>query len=667
MMVTELAKRLCGAVGLLTALACQAAVAAPPLVEDFTRPANIEDVVLSPSGQHMAVLMRGSAARPQLVIMSLPPDGSGKAIAGFSDANITRVSWVNDDRLVFETFEDGAEIAEGGAGTYAINRDGSEMRQLIAWRGANFETGTSIHSRVLIYGWFLHSTLDDGSADVVVYRNVRDGRGEIKERPLARLNTRTGELRSLTAGMPAHSWQWLLDPKGEASVVVADRDGHDKIYWRDPAREGWTLLEDFDALASSDAFVPRYLDVDGRLLALARIGRDESALYAYDLKARKLNPEPLVALAGFDLNPTFEFDSRARRVLGLHFRADRPMTYWFNDKLDAFQRSIDAGLPKGRVNRLICGRCETTQFIVVHSQSDRQPGEYFVADRAKGTVVPVGKSRPWIDEAQQGRRTFHRIQTRDGLPMPVYITHPVGESATDALPAVLLVHGGPNVRGADTLWDAEAQFLASRGYRVIEPEFRGSTGYGWRHFRAGWKEWGLAMQDDLIDALRWAEKERLVDASRVCIMGASYGGYAALMGAIRHPGTYRCAISFAGVTDIDLMYSIHWSDISEHAKRYSMPQLIGDAETDAAKLRNASPLRRAGEIKIPVLLAHGSLDRRVPEDHARAFVKAARAGGVAIEEVNYVDEGHGWFLPKNHTDFFARVEKFLARALAKPE
>ena len=177
---------------------------------------------------------------------------------------------------------------------------------------------------------------------------------------------------------------------------------------------------------------------------------------------------------------------------------------------------------------------------------------------------------------------------RDGLPIPVYVTHPKGSTPKEPLPAVVLVHGGPWVRGSDRRWEAEAQFLASRGYRVLQPEFRGSEGYGFAHFRAGWQQWGLTMQDDLADAVQWAAAQGLVDPARVCIVGASYGGYAALMAPVRHPDRWRCAASFAGVTDIDLMFSSERSDVSERSKRYGYASLIGDPKADAAKLRQNS-------------------------------------------------------------------------------
>ncbi|HEY8708684.1 MAG TPA: prolyl oligopeptidase family serine peptidase [Burkholderiaceae bacterium] len=302
----------------------------------------------------------------------------------------------------------------------------------------------------------------------------------------------------------------------------------------------------------------------------------------------------------------------------------------------------------------------------MRSTSDRQPGEYFLFDRKQSSLQRIGAARPWIDESKQGHRSFHRLSARDGLQIPVYVTTPP-DATTQSRAAVLLVHGGPFLRGTDLDWHAEAQFFASRGYVVLEPEFRGSEGYGWRLFRAGWKQWGRAMEDDLADTVQWAAKQGLIDAGRVCIVGGSYGGYADLMGPIRSPGVYRCAVSLAGVTDIDLMYSVTWSDTSEDQRRYGMPQLIGDRNQDAVALARASPLQRVAEIKVPVLLVHGGVDRRVPIVHASKFVAAARNAGVAIEELVYPDEGHGFADPTNHADYLTHVERFLAKSLQEPQ
>ena len=220
-------------------------------------------------------------------------------------------------------------------------------------------------------------------------------------------------------------------------------------------------------------------------------------------------------------------------------------------------------------------------------------------DRVSGQLNPVGTGRPWIDPRTMATRDVVRIAARDGLSIPTLITHPrrttaMPQGAKVPAPMVVLVHGGPNVRGTRWGWEPSAQFLASLGYLVVEPEFRGSLGYGFRHFKAGWRQWGQAMQDDVTDVTRWAVERGLADPDRVCIAGASYGGYAALMGMIREPKLYRCAINWVGVTDMELLYTVPWSDTSEAAMGYSMPLLIGDPRQDQAMMRQQRGLLEPG-------------------------------------------------------------------------
>jgi dipeptidyl aminopeptidase/acylaminoacyl peptidase len=511
----------------------------------------------------------------------------------------------------------------------------------------------------------VHSTIDDGTDDVFVYRVVWDSIGDGKEALPARLNTVTGALRTLSHGIPDGTVGWLFDATHEPRVLTSYRKGRTTVYWRRPGDETWVAVAEFDQLAAN-AFAPWFVDRDGKIFVTAQPGGDTEGLYIFDPVAKRLDTEPVAIVAGYDLAPQPQVDTRTGQLVGLHFTADRPMSHWFDADLRRIQRSIDAALPPDRNNRLICGRCESARFIVIHSSSDRQPGEYFLFDRSKSSLQPIGASMAWIDEASQGRRSFHRVAARDGLQIPVYVTHPAGAAADSALPAVVLVHEGPWQRGSNLGWQAEAQFLASRGYRVIQPEFRGSMGYGFRHFKSGWKEWGRAMQDDLVDAVQWAAKQRLIDPARVCIMGRGYGGYAALMGPIASAGTYRCAASFSGVTDMALLYSITYSGYSQAALKYSMPVLVGDPEKDAQRMAAASPLKRVAEIKVPVMLAHGGSAGYVPMEHAVKFADAARRAGVEIEQVEYRYEGHGFNDPANLADYYRRLERFLEKSLQAP-
>lgn len=230
---------------------------------------------------------------------------------------------------------------------------------------------------------------------------------------------------------------------------------------------------------------------------------------------------------------------------------------------------------------------------------------------------------------------------------------------------MVLVHGGPFVRGGEWQWSPDGQFLASRGYVVIEPEYRGSTGFGMTHFMAGWKQWGLTMQDDVTDATHWAISQKLADPKRIAIAGASYGGYATMMGLVKEPNLYRAGINWVGVTDINLMYDVGWSDFDgSDWSRYGMPRLVGDQVKDAKQLEETSPLKQAARITKPVLMAYGGEDYRVPLPHGSKMRDALRAAGkVEVEWVVYPEEGHGWMLEANNVDFWTRVEKFLAKNL----
>ena len=341
---------------------------------------------------------------------------------------------------------------------------------------------------------------------------------------------------------------------------------------------------------------------------------------------------------------------------------------WFDARMKQVQADIDAKLPN-MVNLIgVAARAETP-WVLVNSYSDRQPRVLFLYNTETREFKKIGASRPRIAASEMAAVDLVQVKARDGLTIPAWLTVP-NDSKGKRLPLVVLVHGGPNVRGGDWSWRSGPQFLASRGYAVIEPEYRGSTGYGDQHFRAGWKQWGLAMQDDIADAARWAIAQGIADPKRICIAGHSYGGYATLMGLARDPELYQCGIDWAGVTDIELLYTGTWwssaSDVSASYKQYGMPALVGDRLKDAAQLEATSPLRLAARITQPLLLAYGGIDKRVPLYQGRKFYDAVKQTNKDVEWVVYEDEGHGWRQEKTNVDFWTRVEKFLERHIGKP-
>jgi dipeptidyl aminopeptidase/acylaminoacyl peptidase len=247
-------------------------------------------------------------------------------------------------------------------------------------------------------------------------------------------------------------------------------------------------------------------------------------------------------------------------------------------------------------------------------------------------------------------------RARDGLVIPAYLTLPADQEPKN-LPLVLLPHGGPHARDA-VGFDYFAQFLASRGYAVFQPNFRGSAGYGSEFLAKGFGQWGTGMQDDLTDGLQWLIGEGTVDPKRVCIVGGSYGGYAALMGAIRTPELYRCAVSWAGVTDVPAMMQHDKSQLLPERYRRWRNRVRGKGD---ANLKDVSPVRRAREVGIPVLLMHGTEDDNVPFRQATEFVKAMNKANKPIEFIQFEGTEHVLQKSDDRIRFLREVESFLAR------
>ncbi len=253
-----------------------------------------------------------------------------------------------------------------------------------------------------------------------------------------------------------------------------------------------------------------------------------------------------------------------------------------------------------------------------------------------------------------------RYKARDGLEIPAYLTIPKGSSGKN-LPLVMFIHGGPWVDGDEWGYNPDVQFLASRGYAVLQPNYRGTQHYGWKHFASSFKQWGLAMQDDVSDGVKWAVKEGIADAKRVCIYGGSYGGYATMMGLAKDPDLYKCAINYVGVTDLDLFINATWSDFAYSAISCATSSRRPSAiwSTDAARLHSTSPVELAAQIKAPVMMAYGASDVRVVPQHGFRMKAAMEKAGNTPQWIIAEGEGHGYRDPGNQVMFYGAMEKFL--------
>lgn len=633
-----------------------------PSVRTFFRHPDLSSAKLSPSGRWLAVGNSPNGLRVALVVIDLERKVEPKVVANFADADVDDFHWVNDERLVFDIvdLQSGLGDQRFQSGLFAVRRDGTEWRRLVRPNRDGVVSERSIGLPPLDYNHLLLSVPQTGGDEVVVGEYSWDARREVERIHPLRLNVVTGRSVPLAAGAPERVRQWVFDPKGEPRVAVRTIRGESEILWRGPTDTAWRSLIKQNANAMD--FRPISVDSAGQLFVSSAGPRGQSVLRRFDFAAGKAEAEPLVSTPGFDFRGSVVVDGAGARALGVRVHTDAESTVWFDPAMKKLQALADARFP-GRVNRLSCDSCAADRHVLVYSYSDQDPGSYWIYRPRENDWDRVGPRRSDVDAKHMGQLDFHRIKARDGHDLPLWVTVPAGKPAAPR-PAVVLVHGGPWVRGGFWNWDADAQFLASRGYVVVEPEFRGSLGYGFDHFKRGWKQWGTTMQDDVADALQWAIDKGLVDGKRVCIAGASYGGYATLMSLVRHPGLYRCGVAWVAVSDPRLLMADVWSsDIPIEARRHTLPEVIGDPEKDADMLRAATPAERAGEIKVPVLMAFGRQDRRVPLEHGQRMRSAMQAAGHAPEWVVYDDEAHGWLKVENRIDFWTRVERFLDKQL----
>jgi dipeptidyl aminopeptidase/acylaminoacyl peptidase len=521
------------------------------------------DVQLSPSGERIAAITPVKG-RQGLAVMDLA-DRKPRIAAVPDGYDIVSFTWVNDRRLVFFIADRQAPVGAGrGVALYAVDHDGGSATELV------FKRGVYVYVRML-------STLDDDSDDILIVAADLAIPSQWKRQypDVFRLNTRSGDAKLLTEDRPGDPTGWVADRAGVVRAAVStEKSAKYIVWWRASADSKWQKL--YEHAFDRAGIVPVAFDGDGSLIVASTVGRDSAALYRYDTQKMALGE--MLAGHPYASLSTLVYDRNKKKVVGVLYDDGTPRAAWFDDDWARLSATVDKALPDAS-NVLSRGRA---QRVLVKSSSDVDPGSWYLLDLDNRKMEFLLASRPDVRPSQMPKRQLIRYKARDGLEIPAYLTLP-RDREPHKLPMVLLVHGGPYVRGTRWTWGDEPAYLANLGYAVLQPEFRGSVGWGGKLFRAGWKQWGLAMQDDLVDGIDSLAAQGTIDPARVCIMGASYGGYATMMGLARDAGRYRCGINMAGVTDIGMMFTAAWSDLAysdfmNHGPAHAM---IGDPDRDA--------------------------------------------------------------------------------------
>lgn len=468
-----------------------------------------------------------------------------------------------------------------------------------------------------------------------------------------RLDLGTKKLEQV-AKNPGNVAGWAVDAHMQVRGALASTpEGGFDLLVRDAAEDDWRTLVSWDA---DDALTsgPVSFSLDGKSV--------------YLLDSRGANAAPLVEI-DIETGTTSTIAQDAQYDVGdvtIH-----PDTYAV--QMVSFVKAriehevIDPSIEEdiAQIEKLSTGdfgiynRTDADDIWLVGFNEDDKPFQYFAYDRSKKQGTFLFHNRPDLAKYSLTTMTPFEFKARDGLTVHGYLHLPMGSSGK-GLPTVLNVHGGPWHRD---VWgyDPEGQWLANRGYAVLQVNFRGSTGYGKEFLNAGDKEWGGKMHDDLVDAVKWAVDEGIADPARIAIYGGSYGGYAALAGATFTPDLFKCAVDIVGPSNlITFIETIppYWSTYLA-----MLHKRVGNPETEADFLNSRSPLFSVDKITIPVLIAQGANDPRVKQSESEQIVAAMKDKGIEYEYMLFPDEGHGFAKPENRLRFYAAAEKFLAKHL----
>lgn len=645
------------------------ATMAPPAIEEFVRRPQYTEMLASPSGRYLATT-RAISGRLNLVIIDLETRSSF-GITNFNDIDVGQVRWVGDERLVFSAIEinkpTGQEAPNAG-GLFTVSREGKDFRQLAntAAQLRRNETGGFV---ALSYQASIPGTTDEIIAAGAI--------GTDDSFELYRLNLLTGRYRLITAGRPANGIsRWVLDSKNAPLVAVAQgRSGSTLIhtYYRPNVESPWKEINRFDT-TKPPAFVPLAIEPDGKtLLISSNEGRANMAIFRYDPEKQQIL-ELVAEHPKYDLGASpmgqplssLVRDPVSGRLLGIRVDADTLQTVWLDEAAAKMQASVDASLP-ARTNLISSPR----KRLVVSSFSDRSPGKFYLFDSEAKRLEEIGPSRPWLEGKLAAVRSF-RLKTRDGLEIPSYYVLPANYKPGDRLPTIFHIHGGPFARDVvsggrfgSSFGVLEAQVLASRGYAVVLPNFRITPELGSSIYYAGFGTYGRQMLDDHEDAVTWAVAQGFADPKRLCISGASYGGYAALQALVRPSNPFSCAISGLPVTDVPFQQTNADYSESQSARAFWL-RVLGINSINEPIAKSISPISHADKIKVPVFMYVGERDTRTPPSQALRMADALRAAGNPVKE--YIvgkGEGHGYGVTANNVRLFEGMLQFLETALPK--
>jgi dipeptidyl aminopeptidase/acylaminoacyl peptidase len=648
--------------GCLVAFAASVASAQDTLsIEDIWKAPQLSTPVLSRDRKYMAVTMPFKG-RMNLAVVDLETR-KASILTSYDLFDVQGVRWLGNERLLYTLGQNNSPTGAGefdGGGLFVIGRDGKGFRTLAETVREARAQKKYVYRRLEFF-----RRIPGNDEEIIASGNMTVA----DSTDLYRLNTRTGRYTLMTQGRPSElTSTWLVDDKLVPRVVVAGVK--DKlttvVYYRKDEKSDWYEIARYDRDKGA-IFVPLTIDDKDQLQVAYNGGRDTMAVFRYDPNAKKMG-ELIAQHPYYDMGANafggsvsgVVVDPDTEKLLGYSVAAAKPEVVWLDEKYAAIQKSLDGAFP-GKINRF--QRAPDGKRFIVTSSSDISSPRWYLFDEEKKTLEPIGASRPWLDGKLVEQRPF-RYKTRDGLEIDGYYFLPKDYRPGTKLPTIVHIHGGPFAR-ADS-WGSgfgvrEGQLFASRGYAVIVPNFRITPGLGTKIFQAGFGTVGRQMSDDHEDARQWGIEQGFVQPDKVCISGASYGGYAALQALVRANEKWKCAIAGLAVTDYKYQLTTQEGDTAPNEAAVTFwKAVLGESDLSSNMTREISPVFNAAKIKRPVFMYAGIDDLRVPLAQITRMRNALEASGNPVKGfVTKEKEGHGFGKLENSVDLYTQILAFL--------
>ncbi len=595
-------------------------------LRDFFR--NPEKTVfrISPDGKTISFVQ---PYENRLNIFIQPVKGEAKRITAVKDRDIRQYFWKGNDRLVYLKDNGGDENFH----LFSVDRDGKTTRDLTPF--------PKVRARII-------DSLEDSDTDLLVGLNKR--KPEIFD--AYRLNTKTGALK-LVAENPGNITHWLADHNGKLRAAISTDGVNSSVMTRADEKASWKTIA---TTSFKDTLEPVLFTFDNKALyAWSNVGRDKQALVVIDPETGK--EKDIVSIHESADIIDFSWSHKRKTLTSTTYALAKKQKVLIDGPTEKVYHAMERTFADMEGDIVAVDKEEENYVVVI--KNDRTRGSYHLYNAKDEKFKKLADVSPWLKSEQLAEMKPISYKSRDGLTIHGYLTLPVGKEAKN-LPVVVNPHGGPWARD-EWRFNPEVQWLANRGYAVLQMNFRGSTGYGKAFWQASFKQWGRTMQDDITDGVKWMIDQGIANPKKICIYGASYGGYATLAGLTYTPDLYACGVDYVGVSNLLTFLNTippYWKPFQE--KQYEM---VGHPVKDKAAMEAYSPALNADKIKAPLLVLQGAKDPRVNKAESDQMVEALKKRGVTVDYIVKDNEGHGFSNEENRFEAYEAMEKFFAKYL----